>query len=205
MKKRNFICIIATFAFLLCFLAGCAPKETMSAEELQVMQEKYLEPLIPTGHLYQYGWESANDIKPDDLIDFCAYNNLLNLPTTPEEQTIAAGAEYVQNQAPAEQVETAVQQYFDVDAQRLRESQLYDAGNNTYTMLCGFGGGYGMSLLGARKEGDLLYLQIGEGMFEEEQTVYTGELTVQVIDKDHWKYVSYQKKDGNYPDKADVR
>lgn len=165
----------------------------LTEQERLEWQQKYLLPLIPTGHMYTYGWKSVQEIQPDDLVNFCAYNNLLNLPVTPEDLTIAGGAEYVQNESEAEAVEEAIRQYFDVDAQQLRQSQFYHPERNTYTMLCGFGGGYGMQLMGGYTEGEILYLQVGEGGVEEEP-VYTGTLKIKIIDETHWKYLSYEKE-----------
>ena len=173
----------------------------LSEQQRLEWQEKYLFPLIPTGDLYTYGWESVQDIQPDDLINFCAYNNLLHLPVTPEELTIAGGAQYVENEASVEAVEAAVRQYFDVDAETMRKSQFYHQESNAYTLLCGFGGGYGMTLMGGYTEGDMMYLQIGEGGVEEQPT-YTGTLKIKVTDETHWKYLSYQKENWSYTGKT---
>ncbi len=169
----------------------------LNEQERLEWQQKYLFPLIPTGHMYTYGWDSVQEILPDDLVNFCAYNNLLNLPVTPEDLTIVGGAEYVQKEAQAEAVEEAIRQYFDVDAKQLRQSQFYHPDRNAYTMLCGFGGGYGMQLMGGYTEGNMMYLQVGEGGVEE-QPVYTGTLKIKQIDESNWKYVSYQKENWSY-------
>ena len=94
-------------------------------------------------------------------------------------------------------MEEAIRQYFDVDAKQLRQSQFYHPDRNTYTMLCGFGGGYGMQLMGGYTEEDMMYLQVGEGGVEE-QPVYTGTLKIKQIDESNWKYVSYQKENWSY-------
>ena len=195
MKKTNVLCMIIVTVMLMGLFSGCAQKKTEISTKFA--DQTYLQPLIPTGRLFRYNWDSPSEIKPDDLVNFAAYNNLLELPTEPAGQKICDGASYIDNMAPAEQLEEAVLQYFSVDAQQLRQSQFYHPDRNTYTMLCGFGGGYGMQLMGGYTEGEMMYLQVGEGGVEE-QPVYTGTLKIKQIDESNWKYVSYQKENWSY-------
>lgn len=195
MKKINFLSTIIVTVMLMGVFSGCAQKKTEISTEFA--DQTYLQPLIPTGRLFRYNWDSPSEIKPDDLVNFAAYNNLLELPTEPAGQKICDGASYIDNMAPAEQLEEAVLQYFSVDAQQLRQSQFYHPDRNAYTMLCGFGGGYGMQLMGGYTEKEMMYLQVGEGGVEE-QPVYTGTLKIKQNDESNWKYVSYQKENWSY-------
>ena len=54
-----------------------------------------------------------------------------------------------------------------------------------------------MQLMGGYTEGDMMYLQVGEGGVEE-QPVYTGTLKIKQNDESNWKYVSYQKENWSY-------
>ena len=147
---------------------------------------------ILTGRLFRYNWDSPSEIKPDDLVNFAAYNNLLELPTEPAGQKICDGASYIDNMAPAEQLEEAVLQYFSVDAQQLHQSSFYDAGAECYTLFSGWGGEYGASVTDVSQEGDILTLKIGEGNFDQPQKEPLGELKVRMISEEKWEYLSYR-------------
>lgn len=164
MKKTNVLCMIIVTVILMGLFSGCAQKKTEISIELA--DQTYLQPLIPTGRLFRYNWDSPSEIKPDDLVNFAAYNNLLELPTELAGQKICDGASYIDNMAPAEQLEEAVLQYFSVDAQQLHQSSFYDAGAECYTLFSGWGGECGASVTDVSQEGDILTLKIGEGNFD---------------------------------------
>ena len=95
MKKTNFLSTIIVTVILMGLFSGCAQKKTEISIELA--DQTYLQPLIPTGRLFRYNWDSPSEIKPDDLVNFAAYNNLLELPTEPAGQKICDGASYIDN------------------------------------------------------------------------------------------------------------
>lgn len=189
MKKTNVLCMIIVTVMLMGIFSGCAQKKTEISIELA--DQTYLQPLIPTGRLFRYNWDSPSEIKPDDLVNFAAYNNLLELPTEPAGQKICDGASYIDNMAPAEQLEEAVLQYFSVDAQQLHQSSFYDVGAECYTLFSGWEGEYGASVTDVSQKGDILTLKIGEGNFGQSQEPL-GELKVRMISEEKWEYLSYR-------------
>lgn len=87
MKKTNVLCMIIVTVILMGLFSGCAQKKTEISTKFA--DQTYLQPLIPTGRLFRYSWDSPSEIKPDDLVNFAAYNNLLELPTEPAGQKMS--------------------------------------------------------------------------------------------------------------------
>lgn len=112
---------------------------SVDINDLDAVTKEYLYPLDPNGRLLTYEWKNTSQINPDDLIDFCAFNNFLGL-----EQDFEGVYLPECSNAPAEAVEAAIQLHFDVTSEQLRTSSRYDPATNTYVMLGGWGGGWHM-------------------------------------------------------------
>lgn len=123
--------------------------------DLEAMS-RLVQPLFRGANLYSKSWSSARELSPDDLVNFCAANNLLNLPQD-FEQCYLPGFDYPQ----AEQVEAALQKYFDIDEAFLRNSQQYDPKTNTYQLIGGFGSLCSGVALSAKQEEQLLLIEVG--------------------------------------------
>lgn len=160
---------------------------------LDLVKRVYVRPLIPCGPVLGYDWDTPADIKADDLIDICAYNNFLNLPVEPINATISGGAGYVDPHAPAEQVEPAIQKHFSVSSVYLRTSESYDAKTNTYSMLSGWGGGWGYFAISAAKSGDQIIIEVG-ATFDQGPIIPTGTLTIEIDQNNRVHYLSHKLK-----------
>ncbi|MFA9381441.1 MAG: DUF6070 family protein [Acetanaerobacterium sp.] len=173
--------------------------EVYDQEYLDTLTEAYVKPLMPSGGILLSSWQTAEDIAADDLVCFCAFNNLLNKPVTPSDKTVFEGAEYVDHEGPAAEVETAIQQYFDVSTQYLRTSKLYnfydeDAGyqyQDAYMLPHGFGGGGSVKALAAEQNADELIITVGVfGPDDLGDPAMTGTLTVQ-LEEGGFQYICY--------------
>ncbi len=174
----------------------------VNLNDLDAVTMVYLNPLIPTGHVWFYSWGSAADIQPDHLIQICAYNNFLNLPMDEESVYLP---EYAN--APAEQVEASIQRHFDVQSEYLKNATYYEDdgnGNSTYFLVGGFGGGWWATAMSARQEGERIIIGVGitksgteTGLKEGEiQTPFgrlspVGTLTLQLNEDNVVQYLSY--------------
>ncbi len=136
---------------------------TQDEAYLEEITQKYVHPLIPYGGILLQSWETASDIPADNLIDFCAYNNLLGMETDESGQY----AEF-SHRAPGTETEGAIQKYFDVTADYLRTSSRYnyvdettnERYENDYVMLDSGGGG-GTRALQTEQDGELLHIVVG--------------------------------------------
>jgi hypothetical protein len=167
---------------------------TQDTAYLDELTDKYLWPLMPAYGIAWKSWRTASEIPADDLVNFCAFNNLLNLPKQPD-----FDESFVNNHAQPEAVEVAVQQYFDVPAEYLRTSLYYnhvtkdgERYDNEYIMLYGFGGGGMTAALNAVEEGDLLKITVGlfgpDDVFPDRPQEYRL-LTIK-LDGDSYQYIS---------------
>ena len=170
--------------------------------DLDAVTRVYVNPLIPTGLVWFYSWHNAYEIQPDHLIEFCAYNNFLNLPMDEEDVYLP---EYAH--APAEQVAASIQKHFDVQSEHLKNATYYkddENGNSTYLLVGGFGGGWWSTAMTARQEGELIIIGVGitksgteTGLKEGEiQTPFgrlspVGTLTLQLTADNVVRYLSY--------------
>lgn len=160
---------------------------TQDAVYLDDITKKYVRPLVPYGSILASSWPSAKDISADNLIDFCAFNNLTNLPLDENNEYMAG-----QQNAPAEQTEAAIGRYFDVSAEYLRTSSRYNDSDG-YVMLNGGGGGMTRALH-AEQDGNLLKITVGLYGPDDEvpgRPAKTGLLTIR-LDGDRYQYLSYK-------------
>lgn len=160
--------------------------------DLALVTKAFVWPLIATGGCLTYSWDSPADINADDLIDICAYNNMLNLPTEPADLTIFGGAAYAEGLADAGSVENVLQKYFDVTVEHLRTSKRYDAQTNTYAMLSGWGGGGEFLALSADIQGDLIAIHVGYGHSDRERIDNQGVLSIRLDAEGNIHYQSYK-------------
>jgi len=170
---------------------------SQDAAYLDEITDKYITPMMPAYGILWKSWASPMDIPADDLVNFCAFNNLLNLPPD-----LDLGEGFADNHGPASDVESAIKRYFDVSVDYLRTSRYYgfinkDNGeryDNEYIMVYGFGGGGQTCALHAEQDGDLLKITVGlYGPDDEipDRPVKTGLLTIQ-LDEDGYQYLSYE-------------
>lgn len=159
---------------------------TQDAAYLDDITKKYVRPLVPYGSILANSWTTEKDVSADNLVDFCAFNNLANLPLDENNEYMAG-----QQNAPAEQAETAIRQYFDVSVEYLRTSSRYNKADG-YAMLNGGGGGMTRALH-TEQSGDLLIVTVGlYGPDDEipDRPVKTGLLTIR-LDGESYQYLSY--------------
>ena len=151
--------------------------------------------LIPTGNAYSYSWASPEEITPDDLVNICAYNNLLNLPLEKADTPIAKGGGYADPFALADgpQVEAALQKLFDVSAEHLRTSSLYNADRQGYQMLCGWGGGWRYLAMESQEAAGKTHITVGQA-FDLNPPKEVGTLVVEIAPDQSVRYLSYTLK-----------
>lgn len=166
--------------------------------DMDVVTRAYLWPLIATGGPLGYAWASPAEIKPDDLVNVCAYNNLLNLPLDIPDSTIFNGAAYAQpfvekgGGAEAAALEAALAPYFaGLPEGYLRTSSHYSAQYNRYVLLHGWGGGWSYQAIDAQQEknGDIRILYGTLGQEDDEPRPY-GTLTVRITPDNRTTYIS---------------
>ena len=140
---------------------------------------------IPAEEFLQY-WSSVDNIDASELIQFCTYNNLCNLPTDPPDGLISRGAMYVVRLAPEEDVETSIQNFFDVSSEYLKTAREYDAKTDTYLQPFGYGGSGILQLVSAKRQGDILTLGIRIGSVANPSTI-DGELKIHLEEEGDFK------------------
>ncbi len=123
--------------------------ENVNLSNMDDVTAAFLAPL--TTKTLLYSWESTSEISADDLIGFCAKNNLLSLPQD-EERGYAPEYAY----APAEEVEEALKKNFSVSSEYLRTSKWYNADTKTYVLAIGGGGGGPVAISAEQKEGKIM-------------------------------------------------
>lgn len=144
---------------------------------------QYIVPLIQTGEVWFYTWETASEIRADDLIDIFCNSNWLNLPYE--------WGQYVDKVAPADDVEHAIQKYFDVSNDYLKTSDSYNPDDDTYDLSSGWGGGWGAGAMSAKQEADKLIVQVGISL-DLGEPVFCGTLAIRLTDnQDSYQYLSY--------------
>lgn len=170
---------------------------------LDTLTVTYVRPLMPSGAILLSSWETAEEIAADELVEFCAFNNLLNKPVTPSDATIYNGAVYVDHEGAADEVENAIQKYFDVSKDYLRTSKLYnfyDQETNVqykdaYMLPDGFGGGSSIKAMAAEQSESQLLITVGIFSPDDlKKPAMTGVLTVR-LEKEGFKYVSYSMQE----------
>lgn len=195
------------------FLAGLnlnsAPVEDLT--DLDAVSIVYVKPLVATGGIFSYSWETASAIAPDDLLNVLCYNNLLDLPTDNEGVYVPGS-----DTPPASQVESALQKHFDVSGDYLKTSTRYNANSDTYQMVGGFGGGGGAIAIGAKQTENQVTIRIALLQFRDDTTkdiksvvpegrlkltdnmllTAKGTLKLELITGTTVKYISYQLDDG---------
>lgn len=193
------------FVSTLLLLSGCQfdltndkPQSAPSVDvsDTDTLYLKYVEPLCPTGKILLKSWDKAENISSDDLVSFCAYNNLLDRETNPPDTKISDGSEYVEPFAPSEVVEKAVQQYFDVSSDYLKTAKAFqnDGKDNMYLLGHGFGGSGLVKVLRAEQNGFNLEIEIGIWGPDDENDnpAITGALSIE-LGNDSFHYLSYIK------------
>lgn len=86
--------------------------------DYEAVRDSLVLPLGIMSDILTQSWENAEEIPADELVKFCIRNNLLGKERT-------SSGVYIDPNGPAEEVETAIQTYFDVSTEYLRSSNLY--------------------------------------------------------------------------------
>ena len=157
--------------------------------DLDIVTRAYVWPLIHTGNVSGYSWNSPSEIAADDLIDICAYNNLLDLPTDPPDLPIFSGGSYADMYAPANLVEAAIQKHFDVTVEYLQTASQYDPETDTYAMYNGWGGGWAYVATEVRQSGNRLIIDVGVSS-DGSEPVSSNTLTIELQDGQTVRYIS---------------
>lgn len=169
---------------------GNQPKvDTKNTDNLY---ETYVQPLNPTGGILIKEWASPADISSSDLIQFCAFNNLLGKETNPPNTLISDGGQYIDTFALASDVENSIQHYFDISSDYLKSAKEYEYEGNRgmYLLGCGFGGSGSAKVLQATQKEDLLQLEIGIFSPDNDNPSITGILSIK-LEEDSFNYLSY--------------
>ncbi len=156
--------------------------------DLKAVTAVYVSPL--PNKCYLYGWESPSEITADNLIEACAKNNFLNLPRDDEECYLPESAHPL-----ADDVEAAIQKHFDVEANSLRKSKWYENENgkeHTYSLVSGFGGGWGAVAVSAEQMGNQIKIGIAIEKGEDESITPVGTMTVELTEDNVVQYISYE-------------
>lgn len=162
------------------------PESPVDLNDLEEVTTAYLYPLVYNNHLWSYSWNSIQEIHADDYIMICSYHNLLNLPRD-FEMVYLDNVRY----ASAEKVEVALQKYFDISSEYLRTSSLYNSNDNTYELIGGFGGGWGVSALSAKQEGEMIQIEVGISQQSADAITPIGELRIKWEQDNMLSYISY--------------
>jgi len=129
-------------------------------------------------------WDNANDLPPDYFVSYYAYywydNHYQGGPLN----------------FPPEELESYIQEYFDVSAEHIRTADQYDGEEDVYICF-GLGGGGSAKVVGAEQNGKRLILDYEVYSPEDGVTVLrTGKLTLE-LSKNGYKYVANEKQ---YPE-----
>ena len=183
--------------------------ENVDLSNMDDVTAAFLAPLTTKPLLYS--WESASEITADDLIGFCAKNNLLSLP---QDEEGGYAPEYAN--APADEVEEALKKNFNVTTEYLRTSKWYNADTKTYALVIG-GGGVGPVAISAEQQEGKIMIAVGLMASDDEENedmiarkkampyyphvvkgwiVFpSGTMTVELTDENVVKYISYELND----------
>ncbi len=182
--------------------------------DLEAVDSSYLQPLVSGGTVWYYSWDSVSEIKADDFVLMCANNNYLKLPVDAEG---IYESEYAN--APANQVEAAIQERFDVTTEYLRTSQFYSAKDDTYYLVVGSNSGWYTLALAAEQNADYLIIDVGIHcpLAEDEEepnpsswmllngiqmpdglAIPAGTLRLKIVDKQTVEYISYKLFDEDF-------
>ena len=179
---------VAGAVVLLCVLlmGGMVACDTLNTPQIDLtdydlLYEQYLH--LPFWSLIAFEtWDNANDISPDYFVDYFAYywhdNHYQGGPLD----------------FPSEELESYIQEYFDVSTEHIRMSDRYDEEKDIYICL-GLGGGGSAKVVGAEQNGNRLVLDYEVYSPEDGITVLRiGILTVE-LSGDGYKYVANQMQD----------
>ena len=179
---------VAGAVVLLCVLlmGGMVACDTLNTPQIDLtdydlLYEQYLH--LPFWSLIAFEtWDNANDISPDYFVDYYAYywhdNHYQGGPLD----------------FPSEELESYIQEYFDVSTEHIRMADRYDEEKDIYICL-GLGGGGSAKVVGAEQNGNRLILDYEVYSPEDGITVLRiGILTVE-LSGDGYKYVANQMQD----------
>ena len=174
---------VAGAAVILCVLlmGGMVACDTLNTPQVDLadydlLYEQYLH--LPFRSLItSETWDNANDIPPDYFVNYYAYYWHDN---------------YYQGgplNFPPEELESYIQEYFDVSAEHIRTADQYDVEEDVYICF-GLGGGGSSKVVGAEQNGKRLILDYEVYSPEDDVTViWSGTLTVE-LSKNGYKYVA---------------
>ena len=161
---------------------------TVKLNDVEMLTNVFVTPLIRSSNVWAKSWDKPSELEADYFIQFCGINNLLKRPLI----ETGDGLESTQPVCAAQEVEQAIQRYFDVKSEYLRTSSTYDAAADTYTLPSLCGGGQEVFATGAEKDGARLNITVAMSMLgEKDKPFLKGVLTVELKDES-FRYLSYK-------------
>lgn len=130
------------------------PKDTLTQQDKEAYNNKYIQPYSIVGFLYE-SWSNAEELGADKLIKFYEYNVYYDYAAQLEQKDPDQYQAYT-GTVPADNVESYVSAYFEVDKSYLRTASNFDPATETYTFPkeFGIGGGPGFELDRVQKDDD---------------------------------------------------
>lgn len=205
-EKIKLLCLVISFSILAVGFTGCGGKaqpatssgegnsslspesgdKTASAEvqsvdlkDYEQLYETYLSNVFLSS-ITAASWSSAEEIKPDRLINFYVFDRVVEKYT---------GKDWTALRIPAKEVEDFIQSYFDVSSEHLRKSQYYHKDTDSYSF-DGVGGAASSKVINAQRERDELKLDFEYYSSADDVTVIRkGTLTIK-LSNTGFKYVS---------------
>lgn len=187
MKKQRTAILFLSALFVLssCSNPAGAPSQdgrTSSGEAVSEPDPYLLEEYCDTylmnvflGGMTAYSWDDTTDIRPSNFVNF---------------YIASIGGDLSAETVPAEELESFVQQYFDVSAEHLRGAEDYDPQANAYN-LHGMGGGGLPGVVGFTEMDGLLTLDyVYYSASDGETVIRTGILDIEFRDDASYRYVS---------------
>lgn len=155
--------------------------------DYDTLYDKYLNFAFRSGVTAQT-WDNPNNLDPDSFVVYYVYC------------VTWGGKEYPDYESgfPADDLESYVKQYFNVETKTIRSSTMYDAQKNVYHCE-GLGGAASAKVVGATKEGNRLTLTFEVYSGADDITVlWGGDLTIE-FSGDNFKYVSCVQRENENP------
>ena len=190
---KKIFSLIMVFALFLS-LVGCKEYSKnqvpiIDTSDTEMLKEKYITPIVKSNVGSLGSWENANDANPYWLLKFYQYSgNLYDYDSKGKHRT------YYYNQ---EKVENFIMKYFDVTSDPLKESDQYDKDKNAYCLSGINGGEVPTKITGANQQEDILTINY-EILDIKGEVSYICEINIKLIDKDNYKYMSFNTVNVNY-------
>lgn len=190
---KKIYCLVLSIFVITSVLVGCQTNKNqvpnINTNDTQMLKEKYITPIVNSCVGCLISWEVAEDINHRNLFEFYQYSgNLYDYDSKGNHAT------YYYNQ---EKVENFIMKYFDVTSDSLKESDQYDKDKNAYCLSGISGGEIPTKITGAKQQDDILTINY-EILDIKGEASYICEINIKLIDKDNYKYISFNTVNVNY-------